>query len=558
MHRFTLAGHQDRWPFLLLALLSLAGIAISLFATRAGGYLSGDSANYIGAARNFLAGQGLTLPFRTATPIVLPHFPPFYALLLALPGALGVDLMEAARWVNALLFGGTIALVGLTLYRSTAGSAWAALLGAWLVLTSETTLSIHAMALSEASFIFLGNLGLALLAAYLETDRARYFVAAGVAVALAFFTRYAGGSLVLAAVLALALLRPALRPRNLAQAGAFGVLGSSLAALWMLQSAAAGNDNRLAGVSLYPLGDRLVGGLRTVVSWALPVGSLPVPLLALLGAALGLLAAWGLLGLGPWRGGRTAEPGRWLAWLGRHLAGFPVFIKVHMLFIFSFAAFLLAAAAFVDTFMRFDFRILSPLFVSLVVVLVYMAWRILSRAPGRAGAFYALAAVLLFFAGSYGLRAVDWVRDVEDFQAVGLRRYADSALLAEVEALPPETPIASNGDDVIYLFTGRPAWRLPVLWFPVTSGQNPRYQASLAAMQRRLEAEGGVLVYFYDMEWRGYLPTEAELQAQMPLRLVWRSADGAIYRVSSTRSDAGKERIQALTAHPSPFAPSRD
>lgn len=558
MPRFTLAGRRDRWSFLLLALLSLTGIAISLFATRAGGYLSGDSATYIGAARNFLAGQGLTLPFRATTPIVLPHFPPFYALLLALPGTLGVDLLEAARWVNALLFGGTVALVGLMLYRSTAGSAWAVLLGAWLVLTSETMLSIHAMALSEALFIFLGNLGLALLAAYLETDRARYFVAAGVAVALAFFTRYAGGSLVLAAVLALVLLRPARRPRNLAQAGAFGVLGSSLAALWVLQSATAGNDNRLTGVSLYPLGDRLVVGLRTVASWALPLDSLSVPLLVLLGAALGLLTAWGLAGLGPWRGGRTAEPGRWLAWLGRHLAGFPVFIKVHILFLFSFVAFLLVAAAFVDTFMRFDFRILSPLFVSLVVVLVYLAWRILSRAPGRAGATYALAAVLLFFAGSYGLRAVDWVRNVEDFQAVGLRRYADSALLAEVEALPPETPIASNGDDVIYLFTGRPAWRLPVLWFPVNGEQNPRYRADLAAMQRRLEAEGGVLVYFYDMAWRAYLPAEAELLAQLPLRLVWRSADGAIYEVSSERASFRKGQRPTLARCLSGCAPSLD
>ena len=50
-------------------------------------------------------------------------------------------------------------------------------------------------------------------------------------------------------------------------------------------------------------------------------------------------------------------------------------------------------------------------------------------------------------------------------------------------------------------------------------------------MQEQMQSRGAVLVYFRNITWRLYLPTEVELKGQLPLVLRDQAKDGAIYKI---------------------------
>lgn len=67
---------------------------------------------------------------------------------------------------------------------------------------------------------------------------------------------------------------------------------------------------------------------------------------------------------------------------------------------------------------------------------------------------------------------------------------------------------------------------------PMTGLKNKDYAAHISAMQSRLDATEAVLVYVDDRMWsrpRLYLPTDFDLRAALPLRLIELASDGSIY-----------------------------
>ncbi len=68
------------------------------------------------------------------------------------------------------------------------------------------TIEAYSRAWTEPLFLFFGFLGLHLLASYLDSSRRRVLLGSAVCIGLAFLARYVGGTLVVTAVLAIALL----------------------------------------------------------------------------------------------------------------------------------------------------------------------------------------------------------------------------------------------------------------------------------------------------------------------------------------------------------------
>lgn len=98
---------------LLWALLpALAAVAIGWSATAAGPGINADSVNYINAAANFLAGRGFVAdfvsPYNELPYGPITFWPPGFSLLIAGVGALGMNAVEAARWVSLLALGGVV------------------------------------------------------------------------------------------------------------------------------------------------------------------------------------------------------------------------------------------------------------------------------------------------------------------------------------------------------------------------------------------------------------------------------------------------------------------
>ncbi len=189
--------------FLLLLILSLTGVVILLIATAPWGIgANSDSSNYIAGARNLLKGHGYSNA-RSLSPIT--HWPPFFSFTLAAIGLFGIDPFEGARILNSSLFGINILMIGLILKKLT-GSRTIACLGAFLALTSQSMLTIHAWACSEPWFIFLSFTSFFLLVRYLGDGRKRLLFAAAGLAGLACLDRYAGIALLPAGILTILLL----------------------------------------------------------------------------------------------------------------------------------------------------------------------------------------------------------------------------------------------------------------------------------------------------------------------------------------------------------------
>ena len=63
-----------------------------------------------------------------------------------------------------------------------------------------------------------------------------------------------------------------------------------------------------------------------------------------------------------------------------------------------------------------------------------------------------------------------------------------------------------------------------------TNLPNRQYLAQTAELRRWLKEERGLLVYFYRVDWRWYLPAAEELERTLGLDVVARENDGVIYQ----------------------------
>ena len=141
-----------------LVLISLIGVLLVLQATPEGAELSDDSIAYIAGARSIIAGNGYREAWLASNQPVT-HFPPALPAVLASFGTLGIDPLNAIRWVNALLFGASAFVLVILAWRMTP-SLTAGLVLAGLFVLSGDLLQVYAAAMSEPLFIFLSLLAI--------------------------------------------------------------------------------------------------------------------------------------------------------------------------------------------------------------------------------------------------------------------------------------------------------------------------------------------------------------------------------------------------------------
>ncbi len=276
-----------------LGLPAVVGTVALLLVIRKGVYASPDSAFYVGTARNLLDGNGLTAPPGSPP---LSHFPPLFALVLAAVGWVsGLDPLDAAGVVNALLLGVTALLVAVVVRRRS-GSVNVGVAASVAVVASVDLLVYFGSALTEPLFVVLVLGAMISLAAAVEGGRRWGWPLAVALTAGACLTRYVGVALVVAEVAVLLAVgrRQALRRSAM-------LAGASLAplAVWLV---AAGRGNRPVAAHMFDT-DYWVDGVRSLSRWVLPP-FVSWPVRGLLAAAL----AGGVVWMAVARPGRRAEP----------------------------------------------------------------------------------------------------------------------------------------------------------------------------------------------------------------------------------------------------------
>ena len=267
--------------FAALALLAVLGVWLLLYSTPQGLGLNDDLIGYIAGARSLLSGQGYReIWIVSAGPVT--HFPPGFPGALALVGLLtGLDPLRGARLLNGLLFGLNTFAGGWLAFRMT-GSRLAGLLTALLFILTPALLRVHSNAMSEPLYIFLTLVTFLLLDVYFvvatspkgKGDRgegARWLIAAGCVIGLAYLTRYAGLALLATGVAALIVLHSGWRTR-LARSAVLIAGALPWMAAWAIRNRLVGGALTNRALDWHPItAENIRTGVRTFSSFLVPV-----------------------------------------------------------------------------------------------------------------------------------------------------------------------------------------------------------------------------------------------------------------------------------------------
>ena len=226
------ASHAKRLSALLPVVLAVIGIVLVLLRNHPyGPGLHFDAVNYIGVARNLLAGE-VWVQFHGSPYVVNP---PAYPTLLALFGWLsGFDPRAIAGPLNALLFGLTVFVAARWLLELIT-SRWLALWGGLAAALSLPLTAMASHAMTQPAFILFVTLALFCMDRYLRGGRWAALIWAGLFTSLACLTRYNGGILLIA-LLPFLLFQPGVRLlKKLKRAAVFGLIAGIPIGLWVIE-----------------------------------------------------------------------------------------------------------------------------------------------------------------------------------------------------------------------------------------------------------------------------------------------------------------------------------
>jgi 4-amino-4-deoxy-L-arabinose transferase-like glycosyltransferase len=523
---------QERRTIALLAGVALAAVILALVTTRWGAGIAPDSVVYIGAARSMLHGGGLTLPFGGVedapnAEIEVHKHAPLFPLLLATIGLLGLDPLDGARWLNALLFGTNTFLTGYAVYRYTR-SRLATIVGTLLMMSSVDMLFIHTTALTEPLFIFFELTALILLASFIE--RGKSLVIASIVVGLGFLTRYPGVALIITGLVGILFLTRA-DYRAKARGSFVFLIGAGLPmVLWFVSSFYVGRNPIGREIVFRPLAYRHIEpALSTFGAWLVPAKLPGVPPLARTILLCGIVTLALVVLIGSWSerkkaGGDGSGP--------RGLERLPT---LSLIFIVAYFWILVVSLAFIpDFWLKPDVggRHQSPVYVSLLIVSLCFGYRTLRSATGERTLRAATGVLCVFLLGTYVVRGTVFVShrysEGSGYLNTGWRQ---SETIEWIKTLPTGVQLYSNGPDAIYFLTGRSAVSIPWKLDKVTGHASADLSSRLSQMADRLREGNSFLVLFDAINWRGYFPSEDELRRLLPLTLVTRKSDGSVYEM---------------------------
>lgn len=553
---------QTQWVLILLALASLLGMGLIFYATTLGPGIGGDATIYLTTARGLLQGRGLGWFEADGSYRLLPYTPPFYPLVLSGMGLVMKDMVAGARWLNILLFGLTIFMLGGSFYRYTRHT-WLAVLLSGALAASPVLIGVTVWAMSEPLFLLLGFVGLLAVLEYLDRPRPAMLGLAALFCGLAFLTRYFGVAYIITGGLALLLMgrgsdrrlfRLDLRWRVLREVLIFGVLAVIPILIWLvIDFSTTGTVGSRSGQPAAAYAQRLMEicpALEKIyLFWLVPdsvIGRLPGALRAALWLApLLALAALIILLLRRTRKAASAPEPR-LVDVEAHIptarmAGlFGLFIGMYLVVltfvqVLTFPPITLAS------------RMLSPVHVAALVLvfsLLHLALRLL--APGSRTALALVYLACLALAGSYLLRGGLVARDYHQ-GGIGYMsaEWQNSGTLQAMRELDPKIPIITNETTAVMFFLDRPAYALQEIYQTEPQETFSAYGAGSDPAQQVFRSKGGALVLFNNTLYDDFAMygdrVEERIQALTSgLIPAYESEDGGIYFFPNS-SESGDE-----------------
>jgi len=506
---------RTRWFVAFSACIGACAFFAILWITAGGIGVSPDSTIYIDTAQNLLAGNGFV-----ARGAPMTHYPPLYPILLAVSGSFGSDILESARYLNALLFAANVILCSVAVWLATERSLCAAALTGLWVMVSYGIVQPHAMVLSEPPFMVFVLIALVALTVFIGKQRGHWLYLASVAIGLAMLTRYVGAAFV-PVLFALPLLQGGERFfAKVRSAAVAGFIACVPLASWLLYNLSRAETATNRVLAFHPPG---VPFARTIIAntsyFLLPVWEIPLWFKAFLFAVALTAAVLAVLRL----------------YKETFLSDEPVGVDtalplVAVLFSAAYFAFLVVSISLFDAgTAREGQRIFFPVFLSMALASISVAWS-QSREVGRSVLWWGFIGVVFVSVLANASRSVLFAADARKnglgYNSVSWR---NSSAIAAVKAFPESVDIYTNGHDVIPFLTGRKATMLPATYSGGTAQASREYRERLRAVCEAVADSGAAIVYFDAIDWRDYLPTREDLEVRCPLPVLARFKDGIIY-----------------------------
>ena len=498
--------------FLLLLPLGFIGMLAIFYSTRWGIGLNQDSLFYIGGAESILRGQGYSYlqlgEIRTIT-----KWPPLYSLALATFGMISTNVSDGARWLNALLFGVNIIMVGRMVMVKTA-RLWPAMLASLLMLLSGDMITYHAMAVSEPLYISFGLAALYFLDKYIQRASIYHLILASLLVSAASLTRYLGVSLIAALCISLVIFSKRTLRQRLIDCALAGLVSSLPLLLWQIRNwqlsrseAPLASGAELARVEFQThliQGRHLEPALAVISSWLLPR---PLPTsLQVVGLVVVLLVIL-LIVIRSDRGN--------------------IFIYLNVTYVVVYCSSLVFFISFASRDIYFDSRYLLPVFVSTVLLItIYlgqMPWK--SKPVVR----IAITAVCVLLLLSYFQRAAALVRQAHQY-GLGFAGtiWTRSKIVNSIKYFPTDVRIYSNLPISVIFLTRRQVNALPYKFDPNSEEPYGNYLEKLKEIGTTSKDQRTLIFY---LPGPACFPSEDELGQTMALKKIATGPEGSLYEV---------------------------
>lgn len=522
---------KARLRSILILLLSLVGMLAVSCTSRWGIGASPDSIVYLGAADNLTQGMGLSVPFGNPVNAPMIFYPPLYPVLLAVMKAIGFGLLSGARILQILLFGLNLILVGWILGKILPDNFWLPLVGTLIVLSSQTMLLIHSMAWSEGLFLTFMLLSLFPLAEYFEQNKRRYLYFSAAATALALLTRYIGVSLFFTGTASLLLLNRRTNRQKAIDVLTFGCISCLPLFLWITRNFLAFGNTIGREFIFHPLNkEDIIQLVFTLSRWLM----LPARLSSIVIALILLSGLIYLLGLFIYQDRQQSQKRlpNGQEQLGQGRVAVPYFIKILIGFSLIYISNLFLSISFLDANTVLDERILFPVYISGVVVMVYLFGSIAPTDRFHRLAVFPLGLILVVLSLGNLWKGSSWViRSQADGIGLTSLKWRQSEMIQNIDQLPVEATISSNAPETVYLHTGRRTQFLPRGINSVTQSANTNYEAEMRQLEELLERNRAYVAYFTTLQ-RSSKEEESQLVKDLNLCILFNGLDGRIYTLS--------------------------
>jgi 4-amino-4-deoxy-L-arabinose transferase-like glycosyltransferase len=484
---------------ILIGLLSLFGAWIIFYGTALSPWGGSDSVEYLVSARNMLRGIGIGYYSPNGMFYWISLHPPLYSIVLVAVSLLGPDLINAARWLNIVLFALTIALTGMLFWRYSSSPALSVVAGL-LIMAFPQMLVMSTAAMSEPLFICLCILHGMLLIMYFRSGRMRFLLLAALVAGLAALARYIGISLIGAGTVSVLLFCRGKWSGWFKQSVLYLGLACLPLAAWFGWSYFGANHSVAGrtGLGLSGLLGRLqpfrLEMVSTLWGWMPLQDKLAaVPYRVQLAFLVLVLLAVVVLTIFAYR--RSAHKQA-----TQEISGDMYILAVFGIFSLAYIAFLAFTTAFTSLAPDIDDRMLLPLYVSNMIAMLaacslwaqsWLAsrWGVLKIIP------WLVAALFLF---QYVPASTAFLSNQHVDK--GLRAWENSAVVEAVEQLPKDIPIISTRPNILLLSADRPAYPLAMDFSPAFLAQRGPYGSDpLDRLQKLFRENGAALVDFNDL-----------------------------------------------------------